>query len=184
MRTINRIVIAGVALLAVTGCKKGKVEEYRGVGLPVETLMLNDEILVYRAMLWAAFPMNDPNISIFVDPLYLPRSEGLAGGDALSNETINAMKAMGVVKGTCQLPVIDSPVPLTCPADKPGYVVRFSQPYRMGAGRDTLQVHMAAQNYTVPNAEKIEKVRFERAYIMVRTPTGWKAAREGRLPSP
>ncbi len=176
------MVLACVALLAAVGCTKGKVEDYRGTGLPVETLLLNDQILIYRAVLWASFPMDDPNISILVDPLYLPRSEGLIGGDAMPNEVTAAMKAMGVVKGSCVLPVRESPAPLSCPAERPGYVVRFSQAYRLG--RDSLQVHMAAQNYAVANGPKLERMRFERAYILVRTATGWKAVREAKMPNP
>lgn len=182
MKMPRRILIACVALLAVAGCTKGKVEDYRGTGLPAETLLLNDQILVYRAVLWASFPMDDPNISILVDPLYLPRSEGLFGGDAMPNEVTAAMKAMGVVKGSCVLPVRESPAPLSCPAERAGHVVRFSEAY--GLGRDSLQVHMAAQNYAVANGPKAERTRFERAFIMVRTATGWKAVGEARMPNP
>lgn len=183
MKMPSRLALACVAILAAADCTKGKVEDYRGAGLPADTLLLNDQIMLYRAVLWASFPMDDPNTSIFVDPLYLPRSEGLSGGDAMTIEIINAMKAMGVVKGACQLPVSESPVPLTCPtAERPGYVVRFSQPYHLG--QDSLQVHMAAQNYNLPTGPKVERSRYEHAYIMVRTATGWKGVGEAKMPNP
>ena len=182
MKAQTRIALACLAVVVAAGCSKGKVQDYRGAGLPADTILLNDQVLVYRAMLWASFPMDDPSLIILADPLLLPRSEGLFGGDAMPSEVLSAMKAMGVVKGTCQLPVRATAVPLACPAERPGYVVRFSEPFRLG--RDSLQVHLAAQNYTVTNGPKIERIRFERAYYLVRTPTGWRAVREARMPAP
>ena len=145
MNAPMRMALAGIAMIAAVGCSRRPIEEYRGAGLQADTLMLNDQVLVYRAMLWASFPMDDPNISILVDPLLLPRSQGLIGGDAMTEEVLSAMKAMGVSRGTCSIPVRSSAAPFVCPAEKPGYVVRFSQPYRVAA--DTLQVHLVAQDY-------------------------------------
>lgn len=182
MTTSPRLALLVWAAVSLSACQRGKVEDYRGTGLPADTLGLQDQVLLYRAVLWASFPMDDPSISILVDPLLLPRREGLEGGEPLSDDVVGAMKGMGLVKGICTIPVRAGPTQLICPAESAGYVVRFSPPYRVGP--DTLQVHMVAQNYSRANEMKIERLRFERAYIMARTETGWKGVREGRLREP
>jgi hypothetical protein len=181
MKTPTRIAL-GCLLLATAACERGKVEDYRGTGFPADTLGFQDQVLLYRAVLWASFPMDDPSLSILVDPLLLPRKEGLEGGDAIPQDVVGAMRSMGLVKGICSIPIKAGNVPLICSAENAGYAVRFSQPYR--AGQDTVQVHMVAQNYSRANDARIERLRFEKAYILARTGTGWKGVREGRLRDP
>jgi hypothetical protein len=161
-----------------------EAETYRGAGLQVETLPPTDVVQVYRAALAGAFNLGDPALSLLVDPTLLPRSEGLAGGDTMPAAVRSVLQHHRVVKGTCQVPVERTRTPLVCRADRPGYVVRFSAPFALGAGDDSVQVHLVVQQYAIPRGPAAERLRFERAYHVVRRGATWRAASEARLPQP
>ena len=65
-------------VFAAAGCRDAP-RDYRGPGLSVATLSVGDRVGVYRAALGGAFSIDDPTLSVLVDPLLLPRSAGLAG---------------------------------------------------------------------------------------------------------
>ena len=155
---------------------------YRGAGLPVDTLPADDLAAVYRAAIGGAFTLDDPTLSILVDPLFLPRSSGLTGGDTMPQDVIRALRANRVVQGVCKIPLTASSVPLRCPADRPGYVARLSQPFAMPG--DTVQVHLVVQQYAIAGGPVEQRLRFERAYYVVRTDGAWRAVREARLRQP
>ena len=157
---------------------------YRGPGLQAEPLPLNDMVGVYRATLAGAFTLGDPALSLLVDPMLLPRGEGLVGGDTMPSPVRSALQRHRLVKGTCQVPVERTRTPLVCRADRPGYVVRLSAPLALGAGHDSVQVHLVVQQYAVPNGPAAERLRFERAYHLVRRGPTWRAMREARLKQP
>ena len=175
-------VLAGLLCAAVAlGCERG-AGGYRGAGLPVDTLPVSDIVGVYRATLGGAFTLGDPTLSIMVDRVLLPRSEGLAGGDTMPADVLSALRSSGVVHGVCKIPLTASGVPLTCPADRAGYVARFSPPFAMPG--DTVQVHLVVQQYSIPGGRPEQRLRFERAYYVARVGSTWRAVREARLSAP
>jgi hypothetical protein len=169
---------------SAAGCAQREPEAYRGAGLRVDSLPPNDVVRVYQATLGAAFPMADPSLSLLVDPLLLPRSKGLAGGDRMPPTVRSALQRERLVKGICQVPLEKTRTPLVCRADRPGYVVRLSAPLALGAGHDSVQVHLVVQQYAIPKGPVAERLRFERAYHVVRSGRTWRAVGEARLPQP
>jgi hypothetical protein len=180
LRTLFSLVCAAIAV----GCAREPEVYYRGPGLRVDTLPVNDVVRVYRAALGAAFTLGDPTLSLLVDPLLLPRSEGLAGGDTMPTAVRSALERERLVKGTCQVPLQKTGTPLVCSAARPGYVVRLSAPLALGTGQDSVQVHLVVQQYAIPKGPVAERLRFERAYHVVRSGRTWRAMREARLPQP
>jgi hypothetical protein len=172
------LAMCGVIALA---CGRGSVA-YRGAGLQVDTLPLSDMVAVYRAALAGSFRLDDPALSILVDLKFLPRQAGLAGGDTMPSSLLAGLRDGGLVKGTCQVPVRDTRLPLICRAERAGYVVRFSEPFALGP--DSVQVHVVVQQFAIPNGPMAERLRFERAYHVARRGSTWRAVREARLPQP
>lgn len=176
--------LVGLSLLAaiVAACAGDDARAYRGPGLEVATLPLADRLAVYRAALAGSFNVDDPNLSILVDPTLLPRSAGLAGGDSLPADVLSAMRQSGIVRGTCVMPVRKSREALVCQADRAGYLARFSDPFALG--KDSVQVNLVVERYAIPYGTRSERLRFERAYHIARRGTAWRAVREARMPQP
>ena len=176
-----------VALACGTMASKCEREPdvYRGSRLQVAALPPDDVVGTYRAALAAALPLGDPALSLLVDPTLLPRDEGLAGGDVMPAEVRSGLQRARLVSGTCQVPVQRNKTPLVCRAARPGYVVRFSAPFALAAGRrDSVQVHLVVQQYAIPKGPVAERLRFERAYHVARRGQTWRAVGEARLPQP
>lgn len=97
-------------------------------------------------------------------------------------DVVTALRRGGIVRGSCQPPVAAQPgdVP-RCEAREPGYIVRFSDVMRMAD--DSVQVYVAAVRYATAASGALEALRFERAYQLVRQGSGWRVAREGRVPN-
>lgn len=155
---------------------------YRGAGLEVANLPVADAVAVYRAALGGSFTLDDPSLSILVDSLLLPREPGLAGGTPMSPELRSALRAAGLSKGTCTIPVTKARDPLVCEALRAGYAVRVSDLFALG--RDSVQVSVVVEQYAIPNGPRAERLRFERAYHVVRRAGRWRAVREARMPQP
>jgi hypothetical protein len=173
---------AGLVLAAIAlGCDRGP-GAYRGAGLAADTLAVSDMVAAYRAALGGAFTLGDPTLSILVDPLLLPRTSGLAGGDTMPADVLSALRSSGVVLGVCKIPITASGVPLVCPADRAGYVARFSSPFALPG--DTVQVHLVVQQYSIAGGRPEQRLRFERAYYVARVGSTWRAVREARLSAP
>lgn len=169
-----------LALLACSGSDDGPAA-FRGPGLKVASLEIPQQAAINAAVLNAAFNL-DPSLSLLLDPVYLPRTEGTAGGDSVPPALIARMRELGIVRGTCQ-PSRDSTrtVPL-CPAALSGYVVRFSQILGVGGRADSLQVYLAATRYRHEAKEPAELLSFERAYRIGRGKSGWRVLSEARIP--
>jgi hypothetical protein len=150
--------------------------------LPVATLPPQQVAQVALGAIGGAFSADDPTLRILIDPAWLPRTEGLAGGDSIPANVSSAIRSLPMVAGTCQLPVKRMHTPLICPANRPGYVVRLSQPFQIG--RDSVQVYLVAQQYGVAGGNTPERIRFERAYQLVRRGSRWRVMREARLVTP
>lgn len=171
------------AVAASSGCGRKDAEAYRGARLEVAALPPADLADIYRAALGGPFTMGDPSLSILVDTLWLPRETGLSGGTPMPPAVRAALRDAGVVQGTCTVPVTKTREALVCPAPRPGYVVRLSEPFAVS--RDTVQVHVVVEQYAIPGGPRAERLRFERAYLVGRRPGGgWRATREARLPQP
>jgi hypothetical protein len=183
-RLLAHRILYGLASVGVALACAREPAAYRGPGLQVATLPVNDVASVYRAALGATFTLCDPSLSLLVDPVLLPRTEGLAGGDTMPAEIRSTLLRRGLVKGTCQVPLQRTPAPLVCRAERPGYVVRLSAPFALGAGRDSVQVHLVVQQYAIPRGPVAERLRFERAYRVARSGQTWRPIGEARLPQP
>jgi hypothetical protein len=168
------------ALLACSGSDDGP-PAFRGPGLKVAPLDVAQQAAVNAVAVNAAFNP-DPSLSLLIDPVYLPRTEGTAGGTAVPPALIARMREQGIVRGTCQ-PSRDSTrtVPL-CPAALSGYVVRFSEILGLGGGTDSVQVYLAATRYRHAAKEPAELLTFERAYRIGRARSGWRVLSEARIP--
>jgi hypothetical protein len=169
-----------LALLACSGSDDGP-PAFRGPGLKVAPLDVAQQAAVNTVAVRAAFNP-DPSLSLLIDPVYLPRTEGTAGGTAVPPALIARMREQGTVRGTCQ-PARDSTrtVPL-CPASLAGYVVRFSEILGLGGGTDSVQVYLAATRYRHEAKEPAELLSFERAYRIGRARSGWRVLSEARIP--
>lgn len=177
-----RALIAGSLLCAAAIACRNDQRAYRGPGLQVAPLGVADRVAVYRAAVAGSFHVDDPSLSILVDPTLLPRSAGLDGGEPMPKEVLAAIIQSGLAKGTCVLPIRRTPRPLECAADRAGYLVRFSDPFALG--RDSVQVNVVAELYAIPYGSRAERLRFERAYQVARQGGVWRGVREGRMPQP
>ena len=122
MLRIRLLLIATI----LTACTPERENFYRGGTREVASLPATDLAAAYRAALAGSFTVSDPGLWILVDTLYLPRTEGLAGGTAVPVEQMRAIQALDVVKGSCSVPVQASRRgALVCDAAHPGYAVRF-----------------------------------------------------------
>jgi hypothetical protein len=170
-----------VSAAIASGCAREQVD-YRGAGLPVDTLPVSEVVGIYRATLAGAFRLDDPTLSILVDPVLLPRASGLASGDTMPPDVLAALRRGGLVKGTCKVPVRNTRAALICRAELAGYAVRFSEPFTLGP--DSVQVYLVVQEYALPNGPMAERMRFERAFHVARQGSTWRAVREARMPQP
>lgn len=168
-------------LAAVVACTTEEVE-YRGPNLQPADLPASDVVAIYRAVAGGSLQIDNPDLSILVDPLFLPRSPGLAGGDSIPADLLRALRSAGWVKGVCSIPVTPQRDPLRCDAVRSGYVARFSPSFALGG--DSVQVYMTVQQYAIPGGPVEQRLRFERAYHVVRTGSSWRAVREARVPLP
>ncbi|MFL5619584.1 MAG: hypothetical protein ACJ79A_14470 [Gemmatimonadaceae bacterium] len=179
-RSVSRVLPLVVFLLAC-GKPEGGPAAFRGPGLDVASLGVNDEAAVNAAALGAAFNP-DPSLFLLLDPVYLPRVEGRAGGTPVPPAVIARMKAQGAVRGTCQPPRDDTRAVPLCPAELPGYVVRFSEIFAIGRGADSVQVYLAATRYRHQPKAPAELLSFERAYRVARVRGAWRVLSEARVP--
>ena len=144
------------------------------------TVPVASQANIYEAAARAAFEVNDPGLSLLLDRRQLPRTTGLDSGGQISEAVVAEAQKRGVFKGTCEPSLTATKGTARCKAALPGYVLRFSPVFAEQG--DTAEVYMYAQRYDTPSSGISETLRFERAYQVVRTADGWRAAREGRVP--
>jgi hypothetical protein len=162
------------------GCGGGDDSNFvRGRARTPATLEPVAQAGVYEATLRGAFQLDDPSLSLLVDPRELPRTVGLDAGTRLPDAVVSELKRRGIVRGTCEPPVVGRRTP-RCTAERPGYVVRFSPVFSMRG--DSVEAYVFAQKYDTPSSGYSEPLRFERVYHVVRSGDGWRAALEGRVP--
>lgn len=168
-----------VVALAVLGCAPTPGATFvRGHGLEVADLSLRERVAVYQEAVGGAFQVGDPSLYLLLDPRLLPRTGGYGAGDDMTSGLQNSLLASHIVQGTCQPTSVGSKL-AHCNAPMAGYVVRFSDIFKMPA--DTVSVNLYVQRYSTPTSVGVGALRFERIYKLVHLPTGWTAVVEGRV---
>ena len=169
-----------LCVFAVLACGKEDTSTVRGRGLSLAPLPATSQAQVYEAAARAAFEVDDPTLSLLLDPRELPRDVGLAPGGRVPDSLAAELRRRGVTKGTCEPPLESKRGSPRCSAALPGYVLRFSPVFALRG--DSVQVYLYAQKYDTPSSGNSDRLRFERAYQVVRRGEGWRAVREGRVP--
>ncbi len=178
MRYLGRFSF-GVALAMVAACGPKPEEAYvRGHGLTVADLPLHDRASIYQEAIAGAFQVGDPSLYLMLDPRLLPRTGGYGPGDDVTSGLQNTLLKSHIVQGVCE-PEGDGSKVAHCSAPMAGYVVRFSDIFRMPA--DTVSVNLYVQRFSTPTSTGVGRLRFERIYKLVHRPTGWAAVVEGRI---
>ncbi len=177
---VIRIVTIALAAHVASGCGGDDSNVLRGHGLSVAALSPEAQAGVYDAAARAAFDVDDPTMSLLFDRRSLPRTMGLAAADTWPNQVAAELRRRRSIKGVCEPPINASRKTVKCSAALPGYVIRFSPAFAMAG--DTVEVYLFAQNYDNASSGYSPPLKFERAYQVVRSGNGWRAAREGRIP--
>ena len=177
---IRRVLPLAAFVLACGGSDAGP-PAFRGPGLGVAPLDVNQQAAVNAAAASGAFDP-DPALSLLLDPVYLPRTRGLAGGTPVDPALIARMKERGTIRGVCQPPRDDARAVPLCSAPISGYGVRVSEIFAIGGKTDTVQVYLAATRYRHKRDEPAELLSFERAYRLARVRDSWRVLSEARLP--
>jgi hypothetical protein len=167
-------------LLGLGACRPGQCTEFRGCGLPVAQLSPDEQAAVYETAAGGAFQLSDPTLSLLIDNRLLPRGPGYGSGPTMSDDVRRTLRNRGVLKGNCQ-PTGETKGTLSCNADLPGYVVRFSDVLSLGKP-DSVQVYLYVQKYDTPKSGPTEALRFEKVYQIAQRNGKWTAIQEGRLP--
>jgi hypothetical protein len=177
---VRTAVISALVVAVVAGCADKEADDglVRGPGLKVSQLPVPARVAIYDAALKTAFDVG-PGLTLLLDSRYLPRTKGLGPGMALPKNLVDALRARGVVQGLCEAPAEEAREAPHCEAANPGYIVRFSDIFRMTG--DTVQVHVAVERYNTSTSVKAEIMRFEKAYQVVGKGTTWRVARQGRV---
>lgn len=175
------LALSAVALLLVNviacGGGGGDGLDVRGGGLRPAALDDRGRAQVYDAAARQAFDV-DSALVLLVDPAILPRNGSFDRDATLGSDVVSAMRAAGVIRGTCDAPNDEHRAP-KCAASGPGYVLRFSDVYQ-GMG-DTVRVFLAAQRFrTTSGLGPASRFAFESAFEVVKEGNGWRVAREGR----
>jgi hypothetical protein len=172
------IVIATTVLLGACAGDEN-ANHVRGRGLERASLSPSMQAAAYEAAVRGAFELDDPTLSLLLDSRELPRTVGLGDEGSIPAAVGSELRRRGLVKGTCAPPITSRSTP-NCPAERPGYVVRFSRVFRIPG--DSVAVYVFAQQYDTPASGHSPPLRFERVYHLVRSGDGWRAALEGRVP--
>jgi len=174
---------AAAALLiamCIAACEPGDSNIVRGKRLAIAVISPADQAHVYEAAARASFSVDDPSLSLLLDPRLLPRTVGLAPAGQVAPSIVAEMRRRSVIHGTCEPPLTGTTGTARCNASLPGYVVRYSPVFAITP--DSVQVYFYAQKYDVPDAPPSETLRFERAYQVAKHGGQWTAVREGHVP--
>ena len=167
-----------LVLVLVLGCAEDTGKYARGRGLEVAQLSATDRAKIYAASLGGAFDL-DPGLSLLVDTTMLTRVGGDGSGGTLGTDVRAALRGTGVTKGECA-PERRAPTRApVCRADRPGYVVRFSEVFAMAG--DSVQTHLLADRYDTPATGEHNRFRIEQAYQLVRRNGSWSVVRKARI---
>ena len=179
---INTVRWAAIAALlaAAGGCAEKEVDDgfVRGPGLKLTQLPVPAKVAIYDAALRTAFDVG-PGLTLLLDPRFLPRTTGLGAGAPVPKNLVDALRQRGVVEGLCQPPAEATREAPQCDVANPGYIVRFSDVFRIRG--DSVQVHVAVERFNTSTSAKSEIMRFEKAFQLVGKGTTWRVVRQGRV---
>lgn len=178
---IPAVRLAIAALVVFSGaCSRGASDDgfARGSGLETTHLPVAAKVAIYDVALRAAFDVG-PGLTLLLDPRFLPRTAGLGIGPPVPKELVDALQRRGVVHGICQPSAAESREAARCEVANPGYIVRFSEVFRIRG--DSVQLHVAVERYNTETSAASEVLRFEKAYQVVGSGTTWRVARQGRI---
>lgn len=180
MKLASRTIAFLVLTFSVAACAAEQEGDgfFRGAGLRVASIATDARVSVYDAAVREAFDVG-PELHLLLDSTFLPRERGLEGGKAMSAELASALRRRGVVKGACAPVAVMEGGARVCDAAVPGYIVRFSEIFRMTG--DSVQLHLLAERYNTPTSAALEVMRFEKAYQVVGKGTSWRVVRAGRV---
>jgi hypothetical protein len=179
MSPVRVVTVAALAAGVLTACSGDDSNVVRGKGLTVAAVPAATQARIYEAAARGSFDVD--NTSLLLDRRQLPRGVGLEDGGRVDQAVIAEMRRRGSIKGTCEPPLTGSRGAPKCTADYPGYIVRFSPVFSLGKA-DSVQVYIFSQKYDTPASGNNDRLRFERAYQVVRRGDEWRAVREGRVP--
>lgn len=183
MNVLRTARLACVVALVTVGCSRGDPDKdaIRGPGLRAARLSADSRARAYEAAVRTAFDLDDPAVSVLMDSRLLPRSAALDSAGTVPDSVVHLMTRRGVVRGTCRPPLAKQSTP-KCEAALPGYIVRFSDVLTVAG--DTAEVYLWAQKYDNAASGFSRPLRFERAYQIVRSGSGWRAEQEARIAEP
>ena len=176
-----RVAILGAWLALAASCGGGAGDDasvIRGRGLQAAGTSPDAEARMYEQAVRAAFDLG-PDLVLLMYPSRLPRHAGDSTGGPLPDAVLAALRARGIVRGTCQPRhdvARDTP---RCDAPMPGYVIRGSEVFRVGG--DTAELYLAAEQFAPAKGPKPQALRFEKIYQLVPERGGWRVAREARV---
>ena len=175
-----RWVAVCVLLVVMAGCAEQNADDgfLRGSGLQIRELPVPARVAIYDTAVKTAFDVG-PGLTLLLDPRLLPRTKGLGPGAPVPKDVADALQRRGIVQGTCQAPEEGSKEAARCDVANPGYIVRFSDVFRMAG--DSVQVHIAVERYNTSTSAKAEVMRFEKAYQVVGSGESWRVVRQGRV---
>jgi hypothetical protein len=180
--SISSLRWAVLAALVVTAgaCAEKEADDgfVRGPGLKPTQLPVAAKVAIYDVALKSAFDVG-PGLTLLLDTRFLPRMKGLGAGTPVPKNLVDALRAEGVVQGICQAPEETAREAPMCDVANPGYIVRFSDIFRVRG--DSVQLHVAVERYNTATSVKSEIMRFEKAYQVVGKGTNWRVARQGRV---
>jgi hypothetical protein len=167
-----------LALVILLACEEDTTKYARGRGLQMAQVSAVDRAKIYAAALGGAFDLG-PGLSLLVDTTMLSRMAGERPGGPLGDDVRRELRGTGVTKGECvprRRAATRTPV---CPAELPGYVVRFSDVFAMTG--DSVQMHLFAERYDTPSTGEHNRFSIEQAYQLVRRDGGWRVVRKARI---
>jgi hypothetical protein len=178
--TVRITTVCALIALSSVGCAEKEVDDgfVRGPGLRITQLPVPAKVAIYEAALKSAFDVG-PALVLMLDPRFLPRTSGLGPGTPMPKNLADALQSRGVVRGVCESPSIDAREAPLCEAASPGYIVRFSDAFRMRG--DSVLVHVAVERFNTTTSAQSAIMRFEKAFQVVGKGTNWRVVRQGRF---
>lgn len=176
-----RVATLGAWLALEASCGGGAGDDasaIRGRGLQPAGMPADVEARMYEQAVRAAFDLG-PDLVLLMHPSRLPRRADDSTGGPLPDAVLAALRARGIVRGTCRPRhdvARDTP---RCDAPAPGYIIRGSEVFRVGG--DTAELYLAAEQFAPAKGAKPQALRFEKIYQLVPDGSGWRVAREGRV---
>ena len=168
-------VLAGGALACG---EKATGDDARGRGNPVAELPEARVVRAYAAAVRAAFDVG-PDLHLLAEPTYLPRSSGYGVGDSIPAPLLAALEQARVVQGQCTPDRSSERRAPSCPAQRAGYITRFSELFQLGG--DTVELYLQSEIYAPAGGTGQQPFAFEMAYQLAPQQGGWRVVREGRV---